>query len=58
LYPWALRFRELSCVGPLDDGGLCSAGASFFGLSEILVFMGILIVALTYVWRKRAVGWE
>lgn len=57
LYPWALRFRELSCTGPLEDG-LCTSGASFFGLSEILVFMGILIVALTYVWRKRAVGWE
>ena len=23
-----------------------------------LVFMSILIVALAYVWRKRAVGWE
>lgn len=57
LYPWALRFRELSCVGPLE-AGVCTAGASFFGLAEILVFMGILIVALTYVWRKRAVGWE
>jgi NADH-quinone oxidoreductase subunit A len=57
LYPWALRYRELSCVGPLENG-VCTAGVSFFGLSEILVFMGILIVALTYVWRKRAVGWE
>ena len=33
-------------------------GLSFFGLGEILVFMGILVVALAYVWRKRAVGWE
>jgi NADH-quinone oxidoreductase subunit A len=57
LYPWALRFRELSCSGALD-GGTCSAGMSFFGLGEILVFMGILVVALAYVWRKRAVGWE
>jgi len=57
LYPWALQFRALSCLGPLE-GGLCAAGVSFFGLTEILVFMGILIVALTYVWRKRAVGWE
>jgi NADH:ubiquinone oxidoreductase subunit 3 (subunit A) len=31
---------------------------SFFGIGEILVFMGILVVALAYVWRKRAVGWE
>jgi len=57
LYPWALRYRELSCEGPLD-AGVCSAGISFFGIGEILVFMAILIVALVYVWRKRAIGWE
>jgi hypothetical protein len=55
LYPWALRYRELSCAGALD-GGICSAGISFFGLGEVVVFMAILIVALAYVWRKRAVG--
>jgi len=37
---------------------MCGAGISFFGLGEILVFMSILVVALAYVWRKRAVGWE
>src|SRR5215831_14085116 len=47
LYPWALRYRSLSCAGPLD-AGTCSAGLSFFGLGEILVFMGILVVALAY----------
>jgi len=57
LYPWALRYRELSCSGTVTNG-LCSGGLSFFGLGEILVFMGILVVALAYVWRKRAVGWE
>ena len=57
LYPWALRYRALSCLGPLESG-VCSTGLSFFGLGEILVFMGILVVALAYVWRKRAVGWE
>ena len=57
LYPWALRYRALSCTGALD-AGVCSAGISLFGLGEILVFMGILVVALAYVWRKRAVGWE
>jgi NADH-quinone oxidoreductase subunit A len=58
LYPWALHYRALSCAGPLNDAGVCTAGGSFFGLTEILVFMSILVVALTYVWRKRAVGWE
>jgi NADH-quinone oxidoreductase subunit A len=57
LYPWAVRYRELSCSGVVESG-LCSGGISFFGLGEILVFMGILVVALAYVWRKRAVGWE
>jgi NADH-quinone oxidoreductase subunit A len=57
LYPWALKYRELSCSGALD-GTTCSSGVSFFGLGEIVVFMGILVVALAYVWRKRAVGWE
>ena len=27
---------------------------SFFGLGEMLVFMAILVVALAYVWRKKA----
>ena len=57
LYPWALRYRQLSCLGEVQSR-VCSGGISFFGLGEILVFMGILIVALAYVWRKRAVGWE
>ena len=57
LYPWALRYRELSCAGALESG-LCAAGLSWFGLCEVLVFMAILIVALAYVWRKRAIGWE
>jgi NADH-quinone oxidoreductase subunit A len=57
LYPWAVNYRALSCAGPLQNG-VCSAGVSFFGLGSVLAFMGILVVALAYVWRKRAVGWE
>jgi NADH-quinone oxidoreductase subunit A len=57
LYPWAVNYRQLSCLGPLEGGG-CRAGLSFFGLGGVVVFMGILVVALAYVWRKRAVGWE
>jgi NADH-quinone oxidoreductase subunit A len=58
LYPWALKYRALSCTGAVSAAGVCTGGTSYFGLGEILVFMGILIVALAYVWRKRAVGWE
>jgi len=31
---------------------------SIFGFGEMLVFVGILVVALAYVWRKKAIGWE
>jgi NADH-quinone oxidoreductase subunit A len=57
LYPWAVNYRGLSCLGPLKDG-ICTAGISFFGLGGVVVFMALLVVALAYVWRKRAVGWE
>jgi NADH-quinone oxidoreductase subunit A len=57
LYPWAVNFRGLSCLGPLE-AGRCTAGTSFFGLGSVMVFMAFLVVALAYVWRKRAVGWE
>ncbi|HEY0705295.1 MAG TPA: NADH-quinone oxidoreductase subunit A [Polyangia bacterium] len=57
LYPWAVNYRALSCMGELHDG-ICTAGASFFGLGSVVAFMAILVVALAYVWRKRAVGWE
>ena len=57
LYPWAVNYRALSCQGPLHDG-VCTAGRSFLGLGGVMVFMAVLVVALAYVWRKRAVGWE
>jgi NADH-quinone oxidoreductase subunit A len=57
LYPWAVNYQALSCAGPLSDGR-CSSGVSFFGLGGVVVFMAFLVVALAYVWRKRAVGWE
>jgi NADH-quinone oxidoreductase subunit A len=50
MYPWAVMYRDLS-VAP---GG----GISFLGFSEMLVFVSVLIVALTYVWRKKAIGWD
>jgi NADH-quinone oxidoreductase subunit A len=57
LYPWAVNYRALSCTGPVVDG-LCTGNVSFYGLGGVVVFMAILVVALAYVWRKRAVGWE
>ena len=42
MYPWAVIYRQLG----------------WFGLSEMLLFMAILGVALLYVWRKGALEWE
>lgn len=56
LYPWAVLFRKLSCAGQWA-GGVCSGGVSLLGLGEMVVFISILIVALTYAWRKNAIGW-
>jgi len=57
LYPWAVLFRKLSCTGELVNNMICHAGITFFGLSEMVVFLAILVVALAYVWRKKAIGW-
>ena len=57
LYPWASLFRELSCTGPLDAAGACMGSPTLFGLVEMFVFLAILIVALAYIWRKRALDW-
>jgi NADH-quinone oxidoreductase subunit A len=57
LYPWASLFRELSCTGPVVAGNVCTGEPTLFGLVEMLVFLGILVVALAYVWRKRALDW-
>lgn len=58
LYPWAALFKELSCTGPLDPAtSMCLGSTTMFGLVEMLVFLAILVVALAYVWRKKALDW-
>ncbi len=42
LYPWAVKFRELG----------------WFGFIEVCFFILILLVSLTYVWKKGALEWE
>ena len=51
MYPWAILYNQLS-----HDAGW--RGVSVFGFAEMLVFVAILVVALAYVWRKKAIGWE
>jgi NADH-quinone oxidoreductase subunit A len=41
LFPWAVQYRELA----------------LFGLIEMLVFIGILVVGYAYAWRKGALEW-
>jgi NADH-quinone oxidoreductase subunit A len=41
-YPWAVLMRQLG----------------WFGLIEMLVFIGILFIALAYIWRKGGLDWE
>ncbi len=50
MYPWAVLFKDLS-ISP-------TGGASLFGFTEMFVFVSILVVALAYVWRKKAIGWD
>jgi NADH-quinone oxidoreductase subunit A len=42
LYPWAVIFKELK----------------IFGLAEMAVFIGILLVGFIYVWKKGALEWD
>jgi NADH-quinone oxidoreductase subunit A len=56
LYPWAVLYRKLSCTGAVV-ANTCSAGITFFGLTEMVVFLAILVAALAYTWRKKAIGW-
>jgi NADH-quinone oxidoreductase subunit A len=50
MYPWAILYNSLSH----GAGGQIST----FGFVEMLLFVAILAVALAYVWRKKAIGWE
>jgi NADH-quinone oxidoreductase subunit A len=57
MYPWALLYNQLSHA----PYGLTVPGifvVSVFGFVEMLVFVAILVIALAYVWRKKAIGWD
>ncbi|MEX2181199.1 MAG: NADH-quinone oxidoreductase subunit A [Gemmatimonadaceae bacterium] len=58
MIPWAAYYRQLSCTEPLI-GGMCPAGYhTFFGLGEMLVFIGILLAGYIYIWKKGAFQWD
>lgn len=41
-FPWAVLFRELG----------------MFGLIEMAVFMGFVVLGFAYVWKKKALEWS
>lgn len=53
MYPWAILYNQLSHT---TVGGVVTI--TVFGFVEMLLFVAILVVALAYVWRKKAIGWE
>lgn len=56
MYPWAVLYRKLSCIGEAAQG-VCAGGVNLFGLAEMVTFMVVLGVGLAYIWRKKAIGW-
>ena len=58
MIPWGAHFKQLSCAVPLTNG-VCPAGqTSLFGLTEMVVFILILLVGFIYVWKKGALQWD
>ena len=43
MYPWTVWYR---------------AQPTALGFVSMLTFVAVLLVALTYVWRKKAIGWD
>jgi NADH-quinone oxidoreductase subunit A len=42
LYPWAITFKQLGLIGFI----------------EMMVFIGLFVVAYVYAWRKGALEWD
>ena len=58
MIPWGAYYRQLSCVVPLVNDACPAGQVSLFGLSEMLVFIAILVVGFVYVWKKGALQWD
>src|SRR6185295_16727097 len=58
MIPWGAHFRQLSCSAPLANNICPSGQTSFFGLTEMIVFILILLVGFIYVWKKGALQWD
>ena len=47
LYPWAVLFKEF-----------VRSGSGIFVFTEMLIFLGILVAGLLYIYGQRALDWE
>lgn len=47
LFPWAVGFRDM----------LVNPAIGIYAFLEMLIFLGILILAILYAWRKGAMEW-
>ena len=48
IFPWAVLYKEF----------LSDPAWALTALVEMLIFVGILVLALLYVWKRRALEWE
>lgn len=46
LYPWAIILKDLK-----------AHGQALFGISEMFVYIGIVLVGYWYIWKKGALDW-
>jgi len=46
LYPWAIILKDLKKMGQ-----------GVFGVTEMLVYIGIVLVGFWYIWKKGALDW-
>lgn len=47
IYPWAVSLPAMK-----------TSGMTMFWLVEMLVFVGVLLVGLVYLWKRGALDWE
>lgn len=46
LYPWAIILKDLKAMGQ-----------AVFGISEMFVYIGIVLIGFWYIWKKGALDW-
>jgi len=46
LYPWAIILKDLKRMGQ-----------AVFGISEMFVYIGIVLVGFWYIWKKGVLDW-